>query len=355
MIPGRRQQASVVTFRWDLDKTYLKTQFESFSKLVRIPFERAADKTHLPGVPELVRGLRRTAVARGEQPRVLFLTATPPQLASAIREKLEADGVEIDGIVFKDQLHRLVRGRLRELRDHVAYKLEVLLESRLGRAVQGVELLFGDDWESDALVYTIYAEWLAGRLDGQAMGRVLSRMGVPAELALALAARAAMPVSDPEAAIERIYIHLERRTPLAGFRAYGGRLLPTFSPFQAALDLFARKRLDDVGLVEVAAAVAAGDGTTARGLMNLIDDLVRRGHLDRGWRARSVVRLGAAGVAGLGRADWRERFRARLPLRSRVAPEGQVDWQAVPSPRDEHRRGESVPADAPPALPDAKG
>ncbi len=324
----------VVTFRWDLDKTYLKTEFERFSKLVRLPFERAADKTHVPGVPELVRGLRRTALARGEEPRVLFLTATPPQMAAAIREKLANDGVEIDGIVFKDQLRLLVRGQLRQIRDHLGYKLDALFESRLAGEARGVELLFGDDWESDPLIYSIYAEWLAGRLAPAELGGLLARIGVPEDTREGLAERAGVALAESGARVERIYIHLERRTPLAGFRAYGPRLLPTFSPLQAAADLFARRRLDDSGLLEVAHAVAAGDGAGGRGLLNLLDDLVRRSALHPGWRARVALRLGRASVGRLERPSWRARVRALGRAPAPGCDDPPLLWESAVTVRD---------------------
>ena len=50
-----------IAFRLDLDKTYLATRFESLRGLLKIPFEEAAGKQHLPGVPELVQSLRRVA------------------------------------------------------------------------------------------------------------------------------------------------------------------------------------------------------------------------------------------------------------------------------------------------------
>ena len=33
-----------VVYRWDLDKTYLKSEFDSIRELVKIPFEKAKDK-----------------------------------------------------------------------------------------------------------------------------------------------------------------------------------------------------------------------------------------------------------------------------------------------------------------------
>ncbi|MFM7140688.1 MAG: hypothetical protein ACKO2K_02065, partial [Alphaproteobacteria bacterium] len=90
--PG--EGSPTVVFRWDLDKTYLRTEFESLRKLVLIPFEAATEKVHLPGVPQLMGGLRRSALARGDRPFVFFLSASPPQIGAEIRKKLALDGIE---------------------------------------------------------------------------------------------------------------------------------------------------------------------------------------------------------------------------------------------------------------------
>ena len=100
--------------------------------MMRVPFERAEDKVDEPGVVALMRALPRQR-ARGGAARsfVYFVSASPPQIGRAIREKLALDGVEIDGIVFKDQLQHLVRGRFRYLREQVGFKLAELLKARL--------------------------------------------------------------------------------------------------------------------------------------------------------------------------------------------------------------------------------
>ena len=87
----RRQSpepSRVVIFRWDLDKTYLKSEFESLRELVRIPFEKPEDKVAVPGVVPLIRGLRDVAMGAGREVRVYFISASPPQIAKAIKEKL---------------------------------------------------------------------------------------------------------------------------------------------------------------------------------------------------------------------------------------------------------------------------
>ena len=268
-----------VVYRWDLDKTYLKSDFESLTKMMRVPFERAEDKIDEPGVVALMRALRASARAEGRRVYVYFVSASPPQIGRAIREKLALDGVEVDGIVFKDQLQHLVRGRFRFLREQIGFKLAELLKARVAAPAGAREYLFGDDWESDSLCYSIYADVVSGRLDHQALGDILVRLRIdPARLVEIRALARKVPVED---AVRRIFINLERRTPPGRFRSFGARLVPTFNYFQTALVLH------EEGMVPLAAVVAVGHSlidraTYTRGqLRNSLDDLVRRGHLHR--------------------------------------------------------------------------
>ena len=210
-----------IVFRWDLDKTYLKTEFDSLRELVRLPFEKAQDKIAVPGGVPLIRGLREAAVHAGREVRIYFISASPPQIAKAIRQKLALDGIEYDGIVFKDQLRHLVRGRFRDLREHVGFKLTELLTSRQMLPAAAKEVLFGDDWESDPIVYSLYADILAGRVDDDELADALHAL----EVAPALVARArelARNVARADAVV-KIYINLERRMPLSSFRIFGPR------------------------------------------------------------------------------------------------------------------------------------
>ena len=138
--------------------------------MVQIPFEKAEDKIAAPGVAALIRGLRETALSRGATIRVYFISASPPQIGRAIRRKLELDGIVYDGIVFKNQLQRLMRGKFRHLREQVGYKLTELLKARRAEPPQAREYLFGDDWESDPLIYSLYADVVAGRVDAGGAG-----------------------------------------------------------------------------------------------------------------------------------------------------------------------------------------
>ncbi len=334
--PAAQGDASAVTYRWDLDKTYLRTEFESLRQMVKIPFESAADKVHLPGVPQLIRALRRSAEARGERPYVFFLSASPPQIGAAIREKLALDGIEYDGITFKDQLRNLMRGRFRSLREQVGYKLGELLASRLRGPAAAREVLFGDDWESDPLIYSLYADVIAGALRPEALSRILTSLAVERG-ALDRALQLAGEVVEAGSAdvVARIYINLERRTPPGRFQPFGPRLVPAFNYFQTAASLFEIGLLDAAGLPEVGAALVEQDDSTLEGLRNSLDDLVRRGHLRPETRFAVSRALGRAGMADPGRGEralaariraWWQRWRlARPPMPPAVA----VDYAEI--------------------------
>jgi len=300
-----------IVFRWDLDKTYLRTEFESFRKMVRIPFEAATDKVHLPGVPELIRALRRSAGERGVQPYVFFLSASPPQIGNAIREKLRLDGVDYEGIIFKDQLRNLIRGKWRSLREQVGYKLGELLASRLGGPVAGREVLFGDDWESDPLIYSLYADVLAGAISPELIGELLLLLDVERGQIAQITSAATELGRSPTNVVERIYINLERRTPPKSFHVFGPRLVPAFNYFQTGASLYEAGLLDEAALPEIASALVEQAGYTAGRLRNSLDDLVRRGHLRTATRA-SIARI-------LGRSGLVPRGRREVTLRARIA------------------------------------
>lgn len=307
-LPAAADRAAI-TFRWDLDKTYLRTHFESLRQMVKIPFEAGSDKVHLPGVPQLIQALRRCAWARAQRPYVFFLSASPPQIGNAIREKLELDGVEYDGIIFKDQLRHLVRGRWRSLREHLGYKLGELLDSRRLGPAASREVLFGDDWESDPLIYSMYADILAGRLTADATEGLLKTLEVERG-AIARVIRAVEALEQHAEVVARIYINLEKRTPPGRFHAFGTRLVPAFNYLQTGASLFELGLLDDAALPVIAGALVDESGYTGDRLRNSLDDLVRRGHLKPSSRTRVIRVLQGAGLSGP--APHEAMLRARL-------------------------------------------
>jgi hypothetical protein len=279
-----------VAYIWDLDKTYLKSDFDSLRGLVRVPFEKAEDKVAAPGVAALIRALRHSAERQGRSVQIHFISASPPQIGRAIREKLELDGIVYDGIVFKDQLHRLVRGKFRHLREQVGYKLTELLKARGTRSPEVREYLFGDDWESDPLIYSLYADVIGGRVEPGDLERILRVLRVdPPLIEQAYRLAGEVPRADT---VERIFINLERRTPPATFRSFGARLVPAFNYFQTAACLLADGALDMRGARAVAHALTREFGYSPERLANSLSDIERRGHLDARIAARLWRHLG---------------------------------------------------------------
>lgn len=331
--------AGRVVFRWDLDKTYLKTEFDSLRGLARIPFESARDKVAAPGVAALIRGLRASGERRGDDVRIVFVSGSPPQIGNAILEKLALDGIEHDGITFKDQWRRIRRGKFRDLREQVGYKLTELLRDRRDERAGTVEYLFGDDWESDPLIYSLYADVVAGAVRRDELAKILAALRVDGELCV-FADVLAGEVATGDA-VRRVFINLARRTPPGRFRAYGVRLVPTFNYLQTAACLFDEGVLDVESVVGVVAAMRGEEGHDEEGrgeesygvrsgaddvdasatlrLLNSMRDIERRGHLSAAGAAvltRALERSGALPHATDGRARWRD---AWLRLRRRFA------------------------------------
>ncbi len=321
----RRPAPATVIYRWDLDKTYLKSDFESLRKMMRVPFERARDKIDEPGVVALIRALKAGALREQRAAFVYFISASPPQIGRAIREKLALDGIECDGIVFKDQLQHLVRGRFRLLREQVGFKLAELLRARLAAPAGAVEFLFGDDWESDPIIYSLYADVIAGRLEHDALADILVRLRIdPARL---VEIKALSQKIAPADAVRRIFINLERRTPPDRFRSFGARLVPTFNYFQTALVLYEEGVVPLAAIVDVGRSLLERSAYSAARLRNSLDDLARRGYVAPAAAVALRAELEEAGVLpstgvlGLWpRQLWRRWRRRRQRARAPMAP-----------------------------------
>lgn len=258
-------------YRWDLDKTYLLTDFDSLSGLVRSATEPASAKRAVPGATALMRG-----ISANPQARVYIVSGSPTQMRSVLEEKLRMDGVRWDHLTLKDNLANLKRGRIRAIRGQLGYKLPVLLETRagLGRAVQ--ETCFGDDAEVDAIAYCLYADAVAGRIERRQLSQVLEAAGAyPDQIERCLVALARVACAE---AVERVFIRLERRVPPLRFAPLGRRVVPIHSWWQAALVLWDVEHLALPDLLKVLEAVFIEVGRDPFAIAGLTQDIVRRGH-----------------------------------------------------------------------------
>jgi hypothetical protein len=257
-------------YRWDLDKTYLQTEFDTLRQLVRAAFEKATQKVAVPGAAALIRELR----SNGDS-QLCILSGSPTQMRAVLEEKLKLDGVQWDELILKDNIRNLLRGRFRALRGQVGYKLPVLLESRARAAPESEEVLFGDDAEADAFIYSLYADLVAGRVNEEVLGKVLKAAEVyPDDAARVFAASRALTRSDP---VRRIFIHLDRLTPPAFFSRFGPRVVPIFNYFQAAMVLMADGHLSAPQVGRVAVEMVQTAGHNLFTLSNSFQDLLRRG------------------------------------------------------------------------------
>lgn len=284
------------TFRWDLDKTYLRTEFDSLVDLAKSAIETAADKQAFPGATALLRALGQ------DGHRICIVSGSPTQMRQVLAAKLALDGIEYDEFVLKNNLKNILRGRFRALRAQIPYKLPAMLHSRIG-AFADAETLFGDDAEADAIIYSLYADVIAGRVSLQDLERVLVASRAyddDAHRILELARR--VPKQD---AVRRMFIHLDRRSPSISFRRFGRRLVPVFNYFQAALVLYEDQVLSARQVIFVALEMLDSKQYEIGHLATSVQDVIRRGRISRESALQLVADASEAARSGAlsGRSD----------------------------------------------------
>jgi hypothetical protein len=260
-------------FVWDIDKTYLDTRFSSVRGLLAIPFEFAVDKRAIVGTVSVLRALR--IGPEPSAPRLsplYFISGSPPGLRAVVERKMLLDGIQQDGIAFKDQWGLLKAGRPRAIKEQVGYKLAALLMLRAELPAHVHFQLFGDDVESDLEVFLLFGRVCAG-LRGTALRETLRAAGTAwPEVEQAIALSSSLPVeADP---VRRIFIHahtsrLLQRTDL------DPRVVVTTSFLQTALVLMAHGDVD-VGCPDRVSAELRRQGTSALEIDAWTDDARRR-------------------------------------------------------------------------------
>ena len=284
--PPPAPQPPAHVYRWDLDKTYLRTDFDSFFDLIKTAFEKPEDKRAVPGASALLRELRQGGTAR-----ICFISGSPRQMRRVLTQKLHLDGVEFDEFILKPNLRNMLTGRFRAMREQVGYKLPALLAGRAGLTGETPESCFGDDAESDGFIYSLYADIIAGRIDRPQLETILLRAGTyedDAQRAVTLAGT--LPTGD---AVRRIFIRLDRHSPTARFDRYGERLVPVYNYLQAAVILWQDGHLRSASVARVALEMIDRFSYSIDALKNSLEDLIRRGRM----RADRVAELGASLLA----------------------------------------------------------
>ncbi|MSP92090.1 MAG: hypothetical protein EXR79_09870 [Myxococcales bacterium] len=298
-----------VVYRWDLDKTYLQTEFSTVRGLLQAAIEGPHRKRAIPGMRALLKALSEATDAR-----VVVVSGSPTWLRRRILRMFALHTIRCDRLVLKDFGAQVRRGRLRAIRNQVGYKLGAHLETRLWLTARGEaapEVCFGDDAEVDALVYCLYADVCARRVSAPRLARVLEVCGCyPDEIATILGRVVQLERHDP---VRRVFIHLEGNSPPARFGAYRGRVVATFNALQIALDLATQGLCDDRALVAVAEELAVLGDFGPEALAGSMEDAVRRGLCGPALACRVAAELFPH--TAMYDAGWSEAFGSRVALR----------------------------------------
>lgn len=283
----REGQAPEVVYRWDLDKTYLHTDFSTVRGLLEAAVESAQRRRTIPGMRALLSALSQTFDAR-----VVVVSGSPTFLRQRILAMFALHGIRCDRLVLKDFGAAVRRGRLRSLSAQVPYKLKAHLDTRLWLAARGDdvgEICFGDDAEVDALVYCLYADVCARRVPSARLARLLQQCGAyPDEVAAVMERVSLVAEHDP---VRRVFIHLEGNSPPSRYGAYRGRVTATFNAFQIALNLTEEGLADERVLTAVAEELVQEHRVTADGLAGSLEDAARRGLCGIGLAQRVAAEL----------------------------------------------------------------
>ena len=326
-------------YRWDLDKTYLRTEFDTVRDLIRTALQRPEEKVNVPGVVTLLKELTRPADDGNAY--VTFISGSPSQMRGKLEKKFEIDGIKPDVFILKPTLQNILKGRFRAIRGQIGYKLQNLLELR-EEGPQAPETLFGDDTEQDAFIYSLYADLAAGKIDRDLLFEILDEARVYSPTRARILDRFSRMRQSED--VGRIFIHLDQHTAPGRFLVYGPRVIPITNYFQAALVLFSDGVFSLESVLRVASGMVRDHGYGVNQLGNSFQDLIRRRHLDRssidrlaeqeellqsdsGSRSLSDVRLPPGFFAGLV-----SRVRALAPRQTIAADktwEGPPDYLGV--------------------------
>jgi hypothetical protein len=191
-----------------------------------------------------------------------------------IREKLDLDEILPLGAFFKDNLKNLRPRRLWRLTQQVGYKLQALLQLRSRIKDDVRQVLWGDDSESDAVIYSLYSDVCARRWSEKELMSILRDLHVVGEQTdTILELQDQIPPGDP---VEKIYINLATDTDPDYYLKFGRRMVPTYNTFQAAMDLLQDGRLNHEQVIRVAQDMVTNYGFTSEELESSFDNLVRR-------------------------------------------------------------------------------
>ncbi len=274
--PGKKQDQFSEVYVWDLDKTYLDTTIDSFKGLLATVFEKSFSKKNIAGANELIKSLARYRKKNFSESEfaLFFVSASPPQMESKIYEKFQLDEIHPVSMFYKDNLKNLRPSKFTFLKRQIGYKLQALLQLRLHLANDVRMMCFGDDSESDVMIYNLFSDVCARRHTKNQLERLLEKLGVgPTQIEEILRLQSITPVQDP---VEKIYINLATDTDASYYIKFGRRTLATYDSFQIALDLVQDQRLSLEELGSVMNEMQSKYNFSTSQITKSFEDLIRR-------------------------------------------------------------------------------
>src|SRR3989338_5977384 len=225
---------------WDIDKTYLATTFETWRGLIKTAFEKPHEKKNIAGTATLLKEIYKGRGENKENP-IFFISASPQQMRNVIEKKMSLDGISYDGIAFKDNLKNIYKWKFKKIKEQIGYKLKELLKLKSTLSPDCREYLFGDNFENDPLIYSLYSDICSQQLTHDELKKIFEKYKVhleDQEIIFSLIPK--LSFSD---SVEKIFIHLVKKVDIQSLARFGTKVIPTANSFQAALALY------DAGLI----------------------------------------------------------------------------------------------------------
>ena len=195
-------------------------------------------------------------------------------MESRITEKFSFDGLTPFGCFYKDNLQNLRPKKFWRLTKQVGFKVQALLQLRVQLKEDVRLFLWGDDSESDAIIYNLFSDICSRRISSSDLRRVLDHFSVSGDqIDTILSLQSVIPEKDP---VGKIFINLATDTDPDYYLKFGRRTLPTYNTFQVALDLYQSKKIDFEMLLKIGLDMVNNYAFTPDELTRSFDELVRR-------------------------------------------------------------------------------
>ncbi len=268
---------------WDIDGTYLNTNLESKRAIMKTAFEKAIEKKNIPGSDELLKSLRRGYENDKDRLNPLFfITASPPELEKPITQKMKLDGVQYDGITYKNFMGILSKLNFNHFTQQYAYKINALLDNRIKFPINSKEILFGDNYEKDADIYCLYADLIDKKMDYFSIKKRLRSKEIEDQFVDGTMNKLNSIESSKNDTVKSIYIHLtSKRSTMDDYSNYPDLLIPVRNFFEAAARLYEDKHISLASVLRVREKILTYPSYTKEYLINGLKDFSERGYIKK--------------------------------------------------------------------------